>query len=237
MDVSKQKIPERILERIAKCFALANDAGASPNEAETALRQARKLMQQHNLLDADVPAVLANESIVATGTRKAPAHWLHQLASVCAQAFDCEHLAYFDQRLGWAFKFVGVSVGPELASYAYSALHQQLLAARKAFVQSQTRCKLATKRRRGQIFAEGWIEAVAAKVQAFAQERPYTTQQAITAYLSRTHPNLKSFELQPTQAKGNDVRSRYQGFILGKHAQLHRQVGAQVAKRAQGGRP
>ena len=44
MDTNKQKI----LERVAKCFALAKDAGAAPNEAEIALRQARKLMQQRS---------------------------------------------------------------------------------------------------------------------------------------------------------------------------------------------
>ncbi|KUM43698.1 DUF2786 domain-containing protein [Pseudomonas sp. EpS/L25] len=223
MDANKQKI----LERVAKCFALAKDAGAAPNEAETALRQARKLMQQHNLQEVEVHAVLACEASVATGTRRTPAHWLHQLAQVCSAAFDCEHLAYFDQRLGWAFKFVGVGVGPELASYAYSALHQQLLAARKIFVQSQSRCKLATKRRRGQIFAEGWIEAVRVKVQAFAQGKPEETQRVIDAYLAITHPNLKTFELEYIEAKGHDTRSRLQGFQQGKTAQLHHGVSRQ----------
>nr|WP_288356096.1 DUF2786 domain-containing protein [uncultured Pseudomonas sp.] len=223
MDTNKQKI----LERVAKCFALARDAGAAPNEAETALRQARKLMQQHHLQEAEIQAVLACEASAATGTRRSPAHWLHQLAHICSEAFDCVHLAYIDQRLGWAFKFVGVGVGPELASYAYSALHQQLLAARKAFVQSQTRCKLATKRRRGQIFAEGWIAAVRVKVQAFAQGRPDETQQAISAYLAITHPNLKTFDLEYIEAKGHDTRSRFQGFQQGKTAQLHRGVNRQ----------
>lgn len=233
MDANKQKI----LERVAKCFALARDAGAAPNEAETALRQARKLMQQHNLQEAELHAVLACEASVPTGTRRSPSHWLHQLAQVCSEAFDCEHLAYFDRPLGWTFKFVGVGVGPELASYSYSALHLQLLAARKAFVQSQKRCKLATKRRRGQIFAEGWIEAVRVKVQVFAQGKSEETQRVIDAYLAITHPNLKTFELEYIEAKGHDTRSRLQGFLLGKHAQLHREVARQGNRSPQEGRP
>ena len=36
---------QRVLEKVAKCFALANSNGASPNEVETALRQARNLMK------------------------------------------------------------------------------------------------------------------------------------------------------------------------------------------------
>ncbi|WP_145248150.1 DUF2786 domain-containing protein [Pseudomonas oryzihabitans] len=232
MDTNKQKI----LERVAKCFALAKDAGAAPNEAEIALRQARKLMQQHNLMDVDVQAVLASEAVVATGTRKAPAHWLHQLALVCAQAFDCDPLAFRDQRLGWAFKFVGIGVGPEMASYAYSALHQQLLAARKVFVRSQTRCKLATKRRRGQVFAEGWIEAVSVKVHQFAKGKPDETQRVIDAYLAVHHPDLTTLELEQLEAKGHDVRARYQGYELGTQAQLHRGVGQRRDQVALGGR-
>ncbi|KPZ20107.1 hypothetical protein ALO40_05073 [Pseudomonas syringae pv. viburni] len=40
---------QRIIDKVIKCFALARSAGASPNEAETALRQGRKLMEQYQL--------------------------------------------------------------------------------------------------------------------------------------------------------------------------------------------
>ncbi|NVL41607.1 DUF2786 domain-containing protein, partial [Pseudomonas syringae pv. actinidiae] len=40
---------QRIIDKVIKCFALARSAGASPNEAETALRQGRKLMEHYNL--------------------------------------------------------------------------------------------------------------------------------------------------------------------------------------------
>ncbi|MDT3722973.1 DUF2786 domain-containing protein [Pseudomonas oryzihabitans] len=233
MEANKQKI----LERVAKCFALAKDAGAAANEAETALRQARKLMQQHNLLDIDVQAVLASEALVATGTRKAPADWLHKLALACAQAFDCDPIACRERHMGWAFKFIGIGVGPEMARYAYSALHQQLIAARKDYVRSLTRCKLATKRRRGQLFADSWVDAVSIKVQEFAQAKPEETQQVIDAYVRTYHPDVKTSELRCLEAKGHDIRAVYRGFELGAQAQLNRGVGQQRDRLMLGGRP
>lgn len=233
MDANKQKI----LERVAKCFALAKDAGAAPNEAETALRQARKLMQQHDLMDTDVQAVLASEALVATGTRRAPADWLHKLALACAHAFDCDPIACRERRLGWAFKFIGIGLGPEMASYAYSALHQQLIAARKAYVRSLNRCKLATKRRRGQLFAEAWIDAVSIRVNEFAQDKPLETQQVIDAYVRSYHPDLKTSDLEYLEAKGHDIRAVYQGFKVGAQAQLNRGVGQRRDQVALGGRP
>jgi len=231
MDANKKKV----LERVAKCFALAKDAGAAPNEAETALRQARKLMQQHNLLDTDVQAVLASEALVATGTRKAPADWLHKLALACAQAFDCDPIACRERHMGWVFKFIGLGVGPEMASYAYSALHQQLIGARKAYVRSLTRCKLATKRRRGQLFADAWIDAVSIRVLEFAQAKPHETQQIIDAYIRTYHPDLKTSELRFLDAKGHDIRAVYRGFELGAQAQLNQGVAQQHNYLARGG--
>ena len=60
---------QRVLEKVAKCFALANSNGASPNEVETALRQARNLMKQYKLENIQVAAHTVDEASVATHTR------------------------------------------------------------------------------------------------------------------------------------------------------------------------
>ena len=44
---------QKVLSKVAKLMALANSQGASPNEVETALRQARNLMKQYNLEGAE----------------------------------------------------------------------------------------------------------------------------------------------------------------------------------------
>ena len=43
---------EKIIDKIKKCLALAKSD--NPHEAATALRQAQKLMEQHNLTEQDI---------------------------------------------------------------------------------------------------------------------------------------------------------------------------------------
>lgn len=216
---------QRIIEKAAKCFALANAEGATTNEAETALRQARWLMDQYNLQETELQAWLATETSISAGTRRQPPDWLHSLARTCANAFGCDYLAYSASSAGYSFKFVGVGVSPELAAYAYAALHQQLLIARRKHVSQQKRCKLATKRRRGQLFAEAWISAVADKVDRFAGRQPEETVKAIEAYLSLHHPNLKYTEPKQIPVRGQDYLSLDKGREQGSTAYLHQGVG------------
>ncbi|MFI8556392.1 DUF2786 domain-containing protein [Pseudomonas putida] len=221
MSMDKQKV----LEKVTKLLALANNPGANSNEASIALRQARTLMAQYNIESEELRAGQVAESSIRTGTRRSPADWLHSLAAICAAAFDCSHLSYYHPSMGYCFKFLGKGIGPELASYAYSSLALQLQKARREHVSQQKRCQLKTKRRRGQLFAEGWIGAVAHKVRQFAGELDPETQADITAYLTLHHPDLKRFDIEPTEAKGHDRGSLQAGFEQGRHALLHRGVG------------
>lgn len=216
---------QKVLDRVAKCFALANASGASPNEVETALRQARNLMKQYNLEAIEIAAHAIGDFSVPTGTRRAPQDWLHHLALICGQAFDCEHLAYRSQVLGWSFKFLGMGISPELAAHAYSALHHQLVAARREHVARQKRCQLKTKRRRGSLFTEGWLNAVNHKVVEFAGAMDDEVSRAINAYLAHHHPSLQTTEIQSQRPKGHDANSLEAGWQQGQQVQLHRGVG------------
>lgn len=217
----------KVLAKVSKLLALANSKGASPNEVETALRQARALMSQYNLESTDIEASQVNESSIATKTQRSPAHWQHSLASTCASAFDASHLSYYHHTQGWSFKFIGLGVAPELAAHTYSGLLHQLLKARREHVAAQRRCNLATKRRRGQIFAEAWISAVSAKVRQFATGLDASTSVKVSAYLERHHPNLKQFTTKTIEPKGYDNRSSMQGWEEGSQAKFHRGVSGQ----------
>lgn len=213
---------QKVLDKVTKLMALANSPGANTNEAATALRQARSLMAQHNIESDELRASQVLEASIPTGTRRSPADWLHSLAAVCAGAFDCSHLSYYHPSKGYCFKFLGKGIGPEVAAYAYSSLLLQLQKARRDHVAQQTRCQLKTKRRRGQLFAEGWINAVALKVREFADDLAPDAQADITAYITLHHPGLRHFNITLTEAKGHDQSSLEAGFKQGKRAQLHR---------------
>jgi len=47
---------DKILDRVKKMMALGNDAGATENERETALRMAHSLLLKHNLSMSDLPS-------------------------------------------------------------------------------------------------------------------------------------------------------------------------------------
>lgn len=47
---------QKVLAKVEKLMALANAKGATPNEAETALRQAAFLKRQFDLSDAEISA-------------------------------------------------------------------------------------------------------------------------------------------------------------------------------------
>lgn len=109
---------ERILEKIKKCMEMAKSKTANPNEAETALRQAHKLMEAYNLELGDVLASMAGEVKVPAGSEGDPPAWRVRLAQVCSHAFGT-HLIISN---GWieaaSFIFVGCAAAPELAGYA-----------------------------------------------------------------------------------------------------------------------
>ena len=226
---------QKVLDKVTKLMALANSPGANTHEAATALRQARALMSQYNIESDEIRARQVLEASISTGTRRSPADWLHSLAATCAGAFDCSHLSYYHPVKGYSFKFLGKGIGPDLAAYAYSSLILQLQKARREHVTQQKRCQLKTKRRRGQIFAEGWINAVASKVREFAGDLSPEMQADIAAYLTVHHPELKRFEIIPTEAKGHDRGSLAAGYRLGQRAQLHRGVNRDPLERISGG--
>lgn len=214
---------DKALDKALKCLARAEGTD-SEYEAETALRQARALMDKHHLDMGDLLAAGVSEHQVLCGTKSKPTTWMFRLAGICAEAFDCKVVASPFQARGWHFRFYGLGMTGELASYAYSMLHHQLVRTRKAFVAQQKRCKLATKRRRGDLFAQGWLDAVATKVQQFSGAN-HSTSKALLAYEAKHFATAESVDLQRVEAqRSHDAKASEFGRAAGRYAQLHRGV-------------
>lgn len=211
---------DRILEKVKKCLARAKSD--NPNEADIALRMARKLMDQHQLDLQDVRASEAREEVIDAETKKEPPVWKTRLAMVCAQAFGCE-VIISGGWFGWSFKVIGVDSAPDLAVYAYEVLLRQLQHARKAFLETQTRCKLATKRRRADEFANGWIDAVYRMVADFSGTDDAHAE-ILEAYTAKKYPNLKSSPLKRRKTKAKDEDAVWAGRDAGRSARLNHGV-------------
>ncbi|MEH6784074.1 MAG: DUF2786 domain-containing protein [Alcanivorax jadensis] len=214
---------EKVLRRIQKCLALAKSS--NPNEAQAALRQARKLMEKYNIEEGAVAALDASELLQATGNTGNPPHWKWALAYVVGQSFGCKVILQ-TRFEGSYFTFIGTSLSPRLAQYAYEVLERQLVKARREHVASLKRCKLATKRRRGDVFANAWVNAVAMKVNDFAG-MDEETQRAIDAFVNEHHPDLQTSESKPRKARANDNRSAWDGHLSGRSANLNHGVAGQ----------
>ncbi|RMT61675.1 hypothetical protein ALP29_00243 [Pseudomonas syringae pv. avii] len=213
----------RTLEKIKKCLEMAKSKTSNPNEAETALRQAHKLMEMYNLEVGDVLASMASEHTILAGSEGSPPVWRVRLAQVCADAFGAVIIISNPRWSAARFIFIGCSAAPELAGYAYQVLVRQLQKARRDFLDTQKRCKRSTKVARGDAFANGWLDAVHSKIQAFAGVEDNIAE-AIEAFMQKHHPDLQSFDLKRRKVKARNESASDAGYEAGKAAQLHQAV-------------
>lgn len=221
---------DQALQKIKKCLALAKSQ--NPHEAAAAMRQALKLMVEHNLDEQGVSLTDVSESKASTASQ-ANVVWVHTLFGMVADAFGCKgYVEVGERRLStgnWAQHrravFVGVGAAAEVASYAYEVLYRQCVKARLEHVRQQPKnCKPITKTARGDQFALGWAYGVRAMLDRFANSD--RNQQLLENYMATKHPNLKTVESK-NRAVGRNVRNDdlHKGVRAGERAQLQRGVG------------
>ena len=140
----------RIVEKVRKCLALAGSD--APNEAATALRQARSLMEQYGIDErlVDVEGVQARN-----GRGESAARWRVMLGDMVCDALGVR-MIQIPRRGAADVEFVGVVPRPEIAAYAFDVLRRQLEGDRRKFVKG-LRCRRATKTRRGDLFARAGL--------------------------------------------------------------------------------
>lgn len=209
----------RVLGKIKKCLALAESD--NPNEAATALRQAQKLMQLHNI-DATLLKVAMVGCAYQSATR--PPAWHQMLLNVIDYAFGTSAMYWQSHRS--RIVFIGLESQVKMALYAYEVLYRQLLRQRALHVKKQTRCKRATKTRRGNLYAEAWLIAAAAKLEKFSLNKEH--QQLIDDYKSHQFGNLgqlKSKKKEVDKAcNAGDARSINSGYKDGKKASIDKPI-------------
>lgn len=226
---------DQALSKIKKCLALAKSS--NPHEAATAMRQAQKLMAEHNVTETDVSLADVMEA-AAPAQLNAFTPWETNLAHMIAGAFGCEHFSKTSRHLTRSldlvkkreYIFVGIGAAPQVASYAYDVLSRQCARDRLAHIRKQPKnCKPITKTARGDEFALGWVYGVRNLVETFAgTERD---QLLIEQYMAERHPDLTNATVKD-RAKGRNVshNDSMQGHAAGKRAQLNRGVGGMAQR-------
>lgn len=218
---------DSILRKIKRCLALARSS--NPNEAATALRQAQALMTKHGVTREDVAASDVGSHLSrAEAGRTPPAH-IAMLANMVAGAFGCEIVyapQYDGQRWAGRVEFYGVGTAPEIAGYAFEVLGRQLKRDRNAYLATlNKRLKRATKVRRGDLYAQGWVRAVSSQVVPHTQSDQEA--QAIAAYQAkRWEKPLETCRARDTtsKARSHDYGALAKGLADGEKVSFHQGV-------------
>tara|TARA_B100000700_G_scaffold42240_1_gene43252 strand:+ start:1384 stop:2085 length:702 start_codon:yes stop_codon:yes gene_type:complete len=217
----------KILDKIKKCLALAKSSNA--NEAAAAMRQAQKLMEIHGVTADDV-AVSDVESHLATANAgRTPPNYIAMLANMVSGAFGAEIVygSRFDgERWHGHVEFYGVNGAAEVAGYAFEVLGRQLKRDRNAYLATQPkRIKRTTKVRRGDLYAQAWVDAVARQV--VPHQRSEAEDATIEAYKAKRWET----PLESRQARNNtkgmrshDVDALHQGRADGNKVSFHQGV-------------
>jgi len=85
---------ERIITKIKKLFALANNKGATVNEAQTAMKMANKLLEKHSITAMDLE-VKDDISINFNAGKSAP--WERTVFNHVAMLYGCKY--FFDMNM------------------------------------------------------------------------------------------------------------------------------------------
>ena len=212
------------IDKIKKCLALSKSA--NENEAATAIRQARALMDKFEVNDLELLAADVSEAAAKSTVKRTPPSWETALALTVADAFNCQTIYVRDFAGSW-WSFVGCSAAPDIAEYAFTVLIRQVKKARGNFVtQHCKRLIPASKTRRADLFCHGWVDGVAKLIGAFSgcpkQE------EAINAYVQQRYPSLATLKDRDRNADRNfrqkDFDASAAGRKAGKNAQLNRGV-------------
>lgn len=224
------------IAKIKKCMRLSQSS--NEHEAAAALRQASKLMAQFQVDETELLDV--GTARVRSGATEKPVIWELRLVRLVSDAFGCEILFAgpslvdrFNYECGSGPKpsanwiFIGTGPAPEIAQYACTVLMRQIRRARTEHIDKHLRrCKRASKVRRADLFCDGWLYAVRAKVEKLAGTEEQRL--AIESYIARAYPQTAKVETK-SRSEGRKLTQReiddqYAGMRRGQDATLFNPV-------------
>ena len=222
---------EQVLRKIRACLRLAESS--NPNEAATALRQARKMMDEHAVSMRDVHQNQCHRADAPTRSRGAIAPTsVTNLACVVADGFRCQVLLVTQRRAtggaATVIRFYGLNADAQVAAYAFTVLRRQLEAARKAYAKQLRARKPSVRKARLEQFALGWVMAVGEKFPR-ADVDEATTALIGTSMLQDGHEDREPTTGRNDVGKKGQLEDAMYGYRAGSQVQLHAGLVAQPA--------
>ena len=200
----------KIIDKICKCLRLSESG--NPHEAAMALRQAHRLMRKHRISEDLVREAIVAESVVDIGQAYTPPFWVLALANLVADTFDCRVFVARHYGRRPEYRFLGLDLSPELATYTFEVLLRQLTDAREEFVASVMDTDDTEAQRRGDVFAQAWLFRVAQTVRDFARNEEVLTR--VDAHIQAEHGKTADLSREPAQPENAD----YEDILCGMRA-------------------
>jgi len=213
---------QKVLDKISKCLRLS--ASCNPNEAASALRQARNLMKKYHVTDAQLHSLLVEEDSAHHGCEFNPPFWALALSDIVSRAFDCRVL--IARRFGRQpeYRFIGMDCSPSIATYTFTVLYRRLEQARATFMQDNVGKDEVENIRRGDVFAQAWLFRVAAKVAKFVVNP--ATRVAINRYVKEQFGDTVEFVQDPVAPESADYEDILSGMKAAEEVALYRSMSA-----------
>lgn len=114
---------QKLLERIRKLYAMAQEADSSPHEAEIALRRCRSLMERFGVSESDLETPEFSSSKVGKGYRSTPAY-VSVLGASVGLLHDC--LCVDSGHIEFRGFSVDADVAPLTYDYLFDAMERSL---------------------------------------------------------------------------------------------------------------
>lgn len=217
----------RILEKIQKCLAMANDGRGDPTEAATAMRMAQALMAKHGVEVGDIAAsTCAHQSVKSAFSVSKLKVYENTLFHTVADAFGCS-LLWAKSNSHYAdvyarFTLIGRKQELEVAVYTAVVLQRQLVKARAEFVRKLPGYySPSAKTKEADGFCIGWVRAVRAAVAAFA-DADGKLAAARLEYTKRHFPGSLEREKAKSQERVVGNYGLRSGAEVGAKVALHR---------------
>lgn len=202
---------ENVIDKIKKCLALS--ASSNPNEAAIALKQAKKLMIDHQITNDQITTSNISQLKKKRHTQK-PNEYEVNLASIVSQFFSCQLLLekVWDSNSNWIF--VGMKPNNEIAAYTFSVLFKKLKQARSQYITTiHPNTKKSNKIALANTFCLGWVLALCPEISKLV---PSKEMDIINSYISEVNPDMKVYESkEKTRLMSNN---QLHAYLKGKHA-------------------
>ena len=211
-----------LMRKIRACLRLSTSA--NENEAATALRHARALMEKHGISMAEAMAGDVSECVAKTARRGKVLHEsLQGLIWLVERMFRCRSVVSCGVGCPVNIIFYGTGADAEIAAYAFEVLRNQMDSACRKHI-SRVRVRL-NREARGEAFRRGWVFTVGQLMGPTEPELTVELAEKLQAYKAARWQSLavgSTKALRLERAKAGDFSA---GVAAGNGARLHSGIG------------